>query len=204
MNKRKSPLHVRDLHPIVREAAEGVLPDWAVAGKHRRAHIKRVADLMDAWSRELGLQKVDRMRWRAAATLHDALRDAPGKRLRPLVPPRYRPLPDRVLHGPAAAKQLKAAGVLDRELLRAVRFHTLGHPKLGALGRSLCVADFVEPQRLRMRSWRDDLKDRMPDDVDAVVTEIFRSRIRLVVKRGEALTPWTVEFWNILATEDRE
>lgn len=158
---------------------------------------------MDTWAQRQGLSKVDRMRWRAAATLHDALRDAPGKKLRPLVPVRFQELPDRVLHGPAAASRLKAEGVIDPPLLRAVRYHTLGHPKLDALGRSLCVADFVEPHRLRMRGWRDDLMAKMPKSVDEVVREIFRSRIRLLVKRGDTLSRWTVGFWNQLSEELR-
>lgn len=203
MNKSKKDLHPRDLHPLVRQAADGDLPDWAVAGRARRAHIQRVETLMDKWAHDLGLSKVDRMRWRAAATLHDALRDAPGKKLRPLVSLRFQELPDRVLHGPAAASRLKAEGVVDPPLLRAVRYHTLGHRKLDALGRSLCVADFVEPNRLRMRGWRDDLMKRMPKGVDGVVREIFRSRIRLLAKRGDTLSRWTVGFWNQMSEESR-
>ncbi len=138
------------------------------------------------------------MRWCAAGTLHDALRDASGKKLRPMVPERFRFLPDRVLHGPAAAQKLKEDGVDDREVLRAIRYHTLGHRKLGILGRCLCVADFVEPGRLRQRQYRDELAGRMPDDVDEVVREVFCGRIRLLAQRGEQLSPSTVGFWNAL------
>lgn len=130
--------------------------------------------------------------------LHDALRDAPGTKLRPVVPVRFRHLPDRVLHGPAAARRLKRDGVVDREVLRAVRYHTLGHQKLNQLGRALCVADFVEPGRRRQRRWRDELLERMPEDVDDVVRDIFKGRIRLLAQRGDELTPWTVGFWNAL------
>ena len=38
------------LHPWVAAAATGVLPDWAVARKKRRAHMGRVAELL----REIG------------------------------------------------------------------------------------------------------------------------------------------------------
>lgn len=158
---------------------------------------------MDRWASELALTKTDRMRWRAAGMLHDALRDEPGAKLRPLVQVRFRHLPDRVLHGPAAARRLKREGVEDRDLLRAVRFHTLGHQKLDRLGRALCVADFVEPGRRRQRRWRDELLERMPDDVDDVVRDIFKGRIRLLAQRGDELTPWTVGFWNALVASRR-
>lgn len=69
-------------HPLVVAAAAGRLPGWAVAGGERRAHMARVAALLEAWARELGqgapglLGKRDILRWRAAGFLHDALRDA--------------------------------------------------------------------------------------------------------------------------------
>ena len=69
-------------HPLVSAAAAGSLPGWAVAGGERRAHMARVAALLEAWARDLGqrahglLGKRDILRWRAAGFLHDALRDA--------------------------------------------------------------------------------------------------------------------------------
>jgi len=193
----------KEMHPVVLRAADGDLPGWAVAGRARRAHAERVAAVMDGWAADRGLSTSDRMRWRAAGILHDALRDATGQQLRPLVPERFADLPDRVLHGPAAAQLLKSDGVADKAILRAVRYHTLGHRRLDILGRCLCVADFVEPGRLRQRQWRDSLFNRMPADVDDVVREIFRGRIRLLAQRGDSLASWTVGFWNSLVQDSQ-
>jgi HD superfamily phosphohydrolase YqeK len=53
-----------------------------------------------------------------------------------------------LLHGPVAAERLRRCyGVNDRELLYAIRHHTLGDPDLAPIGLILYVADFCEPGR---------------------------------------------------------
>jgi len=186
------------------KAAQGDLPKWAIAGNKRRKHIQRVAKLMAKWSRKLGMSIEDQARWTAAATLHDALRDAKPSKLRPLVDYSLRNVPDKILHGPAAAARLADEGVLDEEVLLSVAYHTLGHPELTLMGRCLCVADFAEPGRPRLRTWRDELLKRMPRDPDAVVRDVFRSRIRFLVEGGHPIHASTVGFWNRLAADQVE
>jgi 2-amino-4-hydroxy-6-hydroxymethyldihydropteridine diphosphokinase len=186
------------VHPVVERAAEGDLPPWAVVTEERGRHIGRVADLLGAWADELALPAADRIRWRAVGYLHDALRDAPAEALRPRVPPALRDLPDRILHGPAAAERLRLDGVEDGTLLRAVAYHTLGHPALGPLGQALYVADFLEPGRDLRNAWRAELRARLPGDLGAVVREVLGARIVHLVERGSAIRAETTGFWNAL------
>jgi HD superfamily phosphohydrolase YqeK len=184
-------------------AAAGTLPPWAVAGEERRAHIRRVASLMETWAERLALPEQERERWRAAAWLHDALRDAPAEELRAEVEPPFRELPDPLLHGPAAAKRLEAEGVDDAALLNAIRYHTLGHPDLDRLGRMLYLADFLEPGRTFSMDRHEALRRRMPDDAPAVLIEVVRDRIEHLLRRGSPVRPETMGFWNSLVTEER-
>ncbi|HEX8907048.1 MAG TPA: HD domain-containing protein, partial [Longimicrobiaceae bacterium] len=119
--------------PVVRDAAEGRLPEWVQAKPKRLEHMARVAALMRQWATELGLPEDEVARWAAVGYLHDALRDADAEELRPLVPPAFRELPGKLLHGPAAAERLK--GDADEELVEAVRCHTLGCPRFRTMGR---------------------------------------------------------------------
>lgn len=189
------------LHPIVRAAAEGRLPDWATVGPARREHVERVSELLDSWAVDLSLEDADRRRWRSAGFLHDVLRESDPEVLRTRVPPDLALLPGSVLHGPAAAERLRVEGVRDGELLRAVAFHTIGDPCLGDLGRALYSADFLEPGRSFLREWRAALRERMPDELDAVCREVAGARIRSALERGQTLLPQTVGFWNVLAGE---
>lgn len=189
------------LHERVAEAGRGVHPDWAPIGARRRAHIERVGSLMEDWATRADLGTDDRTRWKAAAYLHDALREVDPKSLRGQLPERYRDLPGPVLHGPAAAERLRAEGVQDPELIDAVAWHTLGHPGLDRLGRALFAADFLEPGRSFMEEWRAELRDRMPEELDAVTREILAARIGRLVDRRKPILPPTVDFWNALVSE---
>ena len=176
-------------HPLVAAAATGRLPRWAVAGEERRAHMARVAALLEDWARDLGLGKRDVIRWRAAGHLHDALRDAsPAElgsvggagevRTRPgsLHPCALRDLPPHARHGPAAAILLQKEGVDDPELLHAIRWHTLGSEGFGLLGRALYAADCLEPGRPARKEWREELRSLAPGQLEDILVEIVTSR----------------------------
>lgn len=159
----------------------------------------RVAELMERWARELELDDDDITRWRAAAMLHDSLRDADPAKLRPLVPAALAAAPGELLHGPATAARLRREGVSDRSLLLAVEWHTLGHPDFDRLGRALYLADYLEPGRQQTSHVDAAWRARVPADMDAVVLELAAERISGAVSRHHPLLEPTVGFWNGLA-----
>ncbi|TVP57321.1 MAG: HD domain-containing protein [Gemmatimonadales bacterium] len=181
---------------ILRDAAEGRLPDWAVAGKSRRRHMERVAGLLDEWAdaRQLGAE--ERVRWRAAGFLHDVLREATPSDLRPRVPVQLRALSGPLLHGPAAAERLRDEGVGDEAFLRAIAFHTIGHPDFDALGQALYCADYLEPGRRDPEGWKAKRRARFPKRPDFVTFEVLRARIRTILEAERRLPDATVAFWN--------
>jgi HD superfamily phosphohydrolase YqeK len=160
------------------------LPSWAEVTAARRGHIERVADLLDRWATAMGVTPQERDRWRRAAWLHDALRDAA--------------LGDPMAHGPAAADRAAAAGERDRGVLDAVRYHTVGHAGWDDVGRMLYLADFLEPGRDFDADGRRALAARVPTERDAVLRDVARRRIEWVVRSGWSLVPETVAFWNAL------
>lgn len=182
------------ISPVVRAAAKGELPEWAHASPPRHRHMGRVAELMAEWTAALRLQEADRIRWLAAAWLHDGFREAHPEQLRDMVPPELRDLPDPLLHGPAAAARL--AGEADEELLNAIRYHTIGHPDLDLLGRALFLADFLEPGRDFEVRWREQLRRRMPHDMDEVLAEVLQARIRHLLEIRKPIRPETAAFWS--------
>lgn len=182
----------------IEEAAAGRLPPWAQVSEARLAHIGRVAALMDSWAAALALDEAERRRWRAAAWLHDALRDAPAKALRAELPPPQNAWPAALLHGPAVAARLRAEGMEDEGLLRAIAYHTLGHPELDLAGRALYLADFLEPGRGFTPASTAALRARMPEAMDAVLRNVVALRLRHLVESGHLLRPETVDFWNAI------
>lgn len=160
------------------------LPAWAEVTPARRAHIERVAALLDDWAAAMNVLAAERARWRRAAWLHDALRDAR--------------LDDPRAHGPAAADRAAAEGEADRGVLDAVRYHTIGSASWDDVGRMLYLADYLEPGRGAHAADRHALAARVPTGRDAVLREVARERIASSLRAGWPLLPETVEFWNQL------
>jgi 2-amino-4-hydroxy-6-hydroxymethyldihydropteridine diphosphokinase len=182
----------KPLSPLVEAAARGELPEWTRAGKKRREHMRRVAELMREWAVALDLPERDVARWTATGWLHDALREADPEELRPTVPPLFRILPGKLLHGPAAAERI--GGDADDEMLEAIRLHTLGSPRFGKLGRALYLADFMEPGRDFDPPYTASLRARMPGEMDAILRAVVMSRWRHITAKGGTAHPETQAF----------
>jgi HD superfamily phosphohydrolase YqeK len=191
-----------DLLPVELAAARGELPDWARAKPARREHMARVAGLLEVWASDLGLGEVATLRWAAAGWLHDSLRDADPVDLVHHVGPAERDLPPALLHGPAAAARLR--GLVSPEVEAAVRYHTLGHPILGELGRAVYVADYLEPGRPDPDERRAALRRRMPGDRLAVLVEVADAKLRHLLDRRLPVRPETASFWSELVAETRK
>ncbi|WP_419164324.1 HD domain-containing protein [Candidatus Palauibacter sp.] len=184
------------LHPIIHAAgAEGRHPDWAVMSPARRRHTERVGQLLWEWSGTLGHDRMRRIRWRAAGLLHDALKDESPETLGPEVEDAGA-WSGSLLHGPACANRLRAAGVEDASLLRAIAFHTTGHADFRALGRALYMADYLEPGRTGLARERADWRRRMPSDGCAVLGEVATAKIGNLLHRGIPISPVTAGFWR--------
>lgn len=181
---------------VLEAAAAGRLPQWSHVGEHRFAHMRRVSTLLGEWADALDLPSGERTMWRAAGYLHDALRETPPDELRPLVPAPLRNLAGKLLHGPAAAERLRADGIGDENLLRAIAYHTIGHPELDALGRALFIADYIEPGRRYEPDRLATLRARMPGARDEVLLEVLRARLERLLREGRPMRPETVAFWN--------
>jgi HD superfamily phosphohydrolase YqeK len=167
------------------------LPAWAEAGRKRRAHIRRMAVMLNDWADIMGVSAAERSRWLAACWLHDALRDAD--------------LPAGVSHGAAAADRAAADGHSDSGVLSAVHFHSVGYAGWDDCGKMLFLADFLEPGRKSRRKQRAQMARRVPRDRDGVLREIVGQQIRSRLRRERPVDPLTLEFWNSLVrTRDYE
>jgi HD superfamily phosphohydrolase YqeK len=178
------------------------LPEWAIVTSARREHIERVAELATRWAVDMGVPENERDRWLRAVWLHDALRDAPAEELTRLAP--STPGPPDLRHGPASAARAKAEGEIDRGVLDAVRYHSIGLAEWDMVGRILYCADYLEPGRKHQREWRDDLARRFPLEPALVLGEVARARVGYLISSGHPLLEPTVRFWNSLVAASSE
>jgi HD superfamily phosphohydrolase YqeK len=175
------------------------LPRWAVVTPQRARHIAGVAGLVERWARERAVAAAEAGRWRRAALLHDALRDAPEAVLAG-----YAPLPEgwprSIWHGPAAAAAAARHGEADPGVLDAVRYHSLGHRGWDDAGRMLFLADYLEPGRSYERERLAALADRASAEPAAVLREVAAGKIRWLLHIGRPIPGETWDFWNSIVT----
>lgn len=184
------------MHPLIERAGrDGELPEWAVCSERRREHVARVRELIGAWASELEVPDDDRLRWQAAAVVHDALRDADPDALRRDV---EGPWPDPVLHAPACAERLRSEGVEDEELLHAIAYHPLGHPDFADLGRYLYLADFLDPGRSFLTGPRERLRAILPEERDEALRSVIALRLAHRLEVRGSIREETVDWWNAL------
>jgi predicted HD superfamily hydrolase involved in NAD metabolism len=180
---------------MIKTDANG-LPSWACVGSKRLAHIERVTSLLRAWSAAMRLSPDEANAWIDAGIWHDALRDAPEERLRKITGDRE--TPTALLHGPAAATQLESDGEKRRDVLDAIRYHTVGSPDWSRTGRALYMADYLEPGRKFSREDRNFLAAQVPHSFDAAFRQVVRFRLDWSVREGNHIFPETVALWNSL------
>jgi HD superfamily phosphohydrolase YqeK len=155
-----------------------------------------VAELVVRWADEMGIPDSERNRWLRAVWLHDAMRDAPMEELERWAS--STPGSPELKHGPASAARAKAEGEVDRGVLDAVRYHSIGLAEWDMVGRILYCADFLEPGREFHQDERAELADRLPRDPRGVLREVARMRLKHVIASGWPLPEPTVRFWNSL------
>jgi len=170
------------------------LPAWSVVSPKRREHIARVTALLDQWAAALNISEAECAAWHDAGCWHDALRDAEEPLLRELSLDERAPM--EILHGPAAASRLEVLGESRRDVLDAIRWHTLGNPHWSRTGQALFMADFLEPGRKFMVSERAWLAQMVPGDFSGVFRQVVKVRLEWSLREGKGLHPETVAMWN--------
>lgn len=170
------------------------LPDWAEANRKRRAHIKRVANVVQGWADGLGVYNRERGRWLRAVYYHDSIKDATDAELEWLVPAE----PDiaALKHGPAAAILAEKFGESDQGVLDAVRYHSIGYSGWDWAGKILYMADYLDPGRKFRNKWRKELREYVVSDPESALFEVARARMSWLVESGLQISGETVEFWN--------
>ena len=191
------PFWLRELAELLPNVTPDGLPEWAQVHAPRRAHVQRVAALVETWAIAMRQETTERLRWVRAANLHDALREAPPEDLARWAEGRWG-IPG-LYHGPAAARVAADHGETDQGVLDAVRFHSVGYAGWDDVGKMLYLADYLEPGRSVQRGRRAAWAARVPADPARVLTRIARRRLKWALNHGQPIVPEGAEFWNAVA-----
>lgn len=119
--------------------------------KRRWQHIQGVVDTISLIAQA---HRLSEQHCRLAAWLHDAAKEQPREAFQELVKGNQIMIDPESFANPklwhgyhAAWLASKQFGILDEDILEAVRYHPTGTPGWGVVGLALFVADFAEPTR---------------------------------------------------------
>lgn len=177
-------------------ALRPTIPPWAQMTEARLEHVVRVAELVSGWADAMHVPDSERNRWLRAVWLHDALRDAPEREVQEWAS--ATPGPVELKHGPASAARAKADGEVDRGVLDAVRYHSVGLAEWDMVGRVLYCADYLEPGRAFDAARRAEWARRLPTDVGGVLRGVAQARLQHLIASGWSIPEPTYRFWNSL------
>jgi predicted HD superfamily hydrolase involved in NAD metabolism len=149
---------------------------------------------------------------RIAATLHDVAKFWPIERQRELVMSEN-VQNDVLAHDPqlwhAHAGAIVAEhqyGVIDPEILRAIRYHTSGRVGMSLLEKIVCLADYIEPGREFAGVER--LRSLSQTSLEEALISGFGGTIATLIEQGKPIYPLTVLARNDLilqmTQEDKE
>lgn len=108
-----------------------------------------------------------------------------------------------IWHGPVGAVLLKNEfNISDDEILEAVKYHTIGAPKMSKVAQIIYIADFIEPNR----SFKGVEKARQlaENSLEDTLAFIARHTLKNLIKRNMKVYPKAIETYNAWAVTNKE
>ncbi|MGM0500004.1 MAG: bis(5'-nucleosyl)-tetraphosphatase (symmetrical) YqeK [Bacillota bacterium] len=169
-------------------------------GKKRYKHTLYV---LEAASRLANKLNLNQKKVKTAALLHDIAKSKNPEELK-LILKDSRWNVDQleaaiapILHAPAGAVIAeKEFGVEDQEVLEAIRYHTLGHPKMGKIAQVIYAADFISEDR--QFSTLNKIRKKIERDFELGLYLITTNIIKYQLEQDNFIHPYSNDLRNKL------
>ncbi|HZK24244.1 MAG TPA: bis(5'-nucleosyl)-tetraphosphatase (symmetrical) YqeK [Oscillospiraceae bacterium] len=141
---------------------------------------------------------------RLAGWLHDCAREWPAEKLfafaahNHIAVDRYTQRAPVILHAPVGAVVAKKWGITDREILAAIRKHTLGEPEMTTLEQLVYLADKIEPHR--SYPGVEALRDLAQQNFQQALIQASANSISYLLEKRQLVHPQALAFWNWLVS----
>jgi len=143
---------------------------------------------------------------RIAGILHDCARCLHGEELLKtahyygMTPNEFELVQPALIHAPLGAIiAQRRFGILDSEILQAIRRHTTGSAGMTLLDKIIYLSDCIEPGRSFSGARK--MRDLALANLDVAVISAYEQSIHYVMANGGVLHPFTVEGRNSLLME---
>ena len=93
----------------------------------------------------------------------------------------------------------KEFNITDKEILKAIESHTVGHANMSMLEKIIYAADYLEPTRKLETA--DKIREKIFIDFDNAFLEVVYESISFVLSKKQYLSDKTIELYNSLVTK---
>ncbi len=173
--------------------------------KKRWQHSERVAEWADDLAR---YHAVDRSAVAVAAYLHDVAKQLTFQEMINLIKadgvpidPLFYDMP-QIVHAVAGALLAERVFAIDdQRILNAIRYHTTGHPAMGAVEAVIYIADATEKGRdyPKLKAHRRLAKQSLK----GALRQISGDTIRYLIAQDKLIHPHTLALYNTLLKDER-
>ena len=103
-----------------------------------------------------------------------------------------------LLHGKLGAYYAKETyGVVDEDVLNAIRFHTTGRPKMTFLEKAIFVADYIEPRRIQpTQPSLDVIRNTAFENLDLAVYYELENTLSYLKSKNASIDPASITTYD--------
>jgi predicted HD superfamily hydrolase involved in NAD metabolism len=167
--------------------------------EHRYLHTVGVMETAIKLAEKYG---ADSKKAELAAIFHDYAKFRPKEEMREIIikedmPAELLDYNSELWHAPVGAFLAeKEAGIRDKEVLDAIRYHTSGRPGMALLEKIIYLADYIEPGR--HFPGVDEVRDLAQTNLNKALIKSVQNTIMFLMKKGQPVFPASFETYNDL------
>jgi predicted HD superfamily hydrolase involved in NAD metabolism len=172
--------------------------------EHRYQHTLGVMETAIALAEQYG---ADVKKTELAAIFHDYAKFRPKDEMQTIISTKGFPLDlleynSELWHAPAGAYLVEhEAGIADKEVLEAIRYHTSGRPGMTLLEKVIYLADYIEPGR--HFPGVEEVRELAKEDLDKALIKAVQNTIMFLMKKNQTVYPDSFHTYNDLVKNRR-
>jgi predicted HD superfamily hydrolase involved in NAD metabolism len=180
-----------------RETALAIIKEQLT--EHRYLHTVGVMETAIKLAEKYG---ADSKKAELAAIFHDYAKFRPKEEMRGIIikegmPAELLDYNSELWHAPVGAFLAERdAGIHDKEVLDAIRYHTSGRPGMALLEKIIYLADYIEPGR--QFPGVDEVRDLAQTNLNKALIKSVQNTIMFLMKKGQPVFPASFQTYNDL------
>ncbi|WP_419956094.1 bis(5'-nucleosyl)-tetraphosphatase (symmetrical) YqeK [Neobacillus niacini] len=172
---------------------------------HRYQHTLGVMETAIALAKQYG---ADVKKAETAAIFHDYAKFRPKDEMKQIIisqkfPQELLKYHSELWHAPAGAYLVEMeAGIKDKEVLDAIRYHTSGRPRMTLLEKVIYLADYIEPGR--HFPGVDEVRALAKESLNLALIQAVKNTILFLMKKNQPVYPDSFKTYNdlVMSQED--